>query len=124
MLAVSHMRVASFGIEIIRMIKVTCNKYIGIILIKFTFSGECCNISNVTIKFSWPVHISGSNFLLMVSLCRQKRSSHIEVFYVRRTYHQTSNISHTLEGNSDVDHKDVFGASPVGAAPTTSSFST
>ena len=35
-----------------------------------------------------------------------------------------SNISHTLVGNKIVDHSDVVGASPVGAAPTTSSFST
>ena len=38
--------------------------------------------------------------------------------------HQTSNISHTLVGNELVDHSDVVGASPVGAAPTTSSFLT
>ena len=40
------------------------------------------------------------------------------------TYHQVSNISCTLEGIDIVDHSDVVGASPVGAAPTTSSFST
>ena len=34
-----------------------------------------------------------------------------------------SNIRHTL-GNEIVDHSDVVGASPVGAGPTTSSFST
>ena len=39
-------------------------------------------------------------------------------------YHKTSNIRHTLVGNKIVDHLDVVGASPVGAAPTTSSFST
>ena len=39
-------------------------------------------------------------------------------------YHQTSNISRTLVGNEIIDHSDVVGASPVGAAPTTSSFST
>ena len=39
-------------------------------------------------------------------------------------YRQTSNISCTLVGNTIVDHSDVVGASPVGAAPTTSSFST
>ena len=33
-------------------------------------------------------------------------------------------ISRTLLGNIIVDHSDVLGASPVGAAPTTSSFST
>ena len=39
-------------------------------------------------------------------------------------YHKVSNISRTLIGNGIVDHSDVVGASPVGAAPTTSSFST
>ena len=39
-------------------------------------------------------------------------------------YRQTSNIRHTWEGNKIVDHSDAVGASPVGAAPTTSSFST
>ena len=38
------------------------------------------------------------------------------------TYHQTSNISHTLVGNKTVDHSDVVRASAFGAAPTTSSF--
>ena len=41
---------------------------------------------------------------------------------VNTNYCKTSNISHTLEGNKIVDHSDVVGASPVGAAPTTSSF--
>ena len=40
------------------------------------------------------------------------------------TYRKTSNISRTLVGNKIVDNSDVVGASPVGAAPTTSSFST
>ena len=39
-------------------------------------------------------------------------------------YHQVSNIRRTLIGNKIVDHSDVVGASPVGAAPTTSLFST
>ena len=39
-------------------------------------------------------------------------------------YCQTSNIRHTFVGNTIVDHSDVVGASPVGAASTTSSFST
>ena len=37
---------------------------------------------------------------------------------------KSSSISRTLVGNEIVDNSDVFGASPVGAAPTTSSFST
>ena len=39
-------------------------------------------------------------------------------------YLKVSNISGTLAGNEIVDHSDAVGASPVGAAPTTSSFST
>ena len=39
-------------------------------------------------------------------------------------YRKTSNISRTLVGNKIVDNSDVVGASPVGTAPTTSSFST
>ena len=47
------------------------------------------------------------------------KSDHIMI-----DYHKTSNISHTLVGNKIADNSDVVGASPVGAAPTTSSFST
>ena len=39
-------------------------------------------------------------------------------------YRQVSNIRRTLVSNKIVDHSDVVGASPVGAAPTTSSFAT
>ena len=39
-------------------------------------------------------------------------------------YRKVSNIRRTLVGNKIVDHSDVVGASPVGAAPNTSSFST
>ena len=39
------------------------------------------------------------------------------------SYCQVSNIRRTLAGYKIVDHSEV-GASPVGAAPTTSSFST
>ena len=39
-------------------------------------------------------------------------------------YCQTTNIRCTLTCNNIVDHSDVVGAPPVGAAPTTSSFST
>ena len=54
-------------------------------------------------------------------------SDFAEVFLALRQhmlYCETSNISHTLVGNGIVDHSDVVEASPVGAAPTTSSFST
>ena len=48
----------------------------------------------------------------------------ISRIYDLENYCKTSNISHTLVGNKIVDNSDVVGASPVGAAPTTSSFST
>ena len=40
------------------------------------------------------------------------------------TYRKTSNISRTSVGDEIVDNSDVVEASPVGTAPTTSSFST
>ena len=40
-----------------------------------------------------------------------------------KSYRQTSNISRTSVGNKIIDHPDVVGASTVGVAPTTSSFS-
>ena len=43
---------------------------------------------------------------------------------VDKAYRKTSNIRRTLVGNKIVDHSDEVGASPLGAAPTTSSFST
>ena len=52
------------------------------------------------------------------------RISHINVPETRMSvYRQVSNISHTLVGNKIVDYSDVVGAAPVGATPTTSSFS-
>ena len=42
----------------------------------------------------------------------------------QNTYRQASIIRHTFVVNKIVDHSDVVGASPVGAAPTKSSFST
>ena len=40
------------------------------------------------------------------------------------SYRKTSDISRTLVGDIIVDNSDAVGASPVGAVPTTSSFST
>ena len=41
-----------------------------------------------------------------------------------QNYRKTSNISRIFVGNKIVDNSDVVGASPVGAAPITSSFAT
>ena len=46
------------------------------------------------------------------------------IWFCRRYYRKTSNIRRNLVGNTIVDHSDVVGASPVSAAPTTSSFLT
>ena len=46
------------------------------------------------------------------------------ILWVKYKYRKVYNIRRTLVGNEIVDHSDVVGASPVGAAPTTSSFST
>ena len=48
----------------------------------------------------------------------------LSMLWENLNYHQVSNISRTLVVNKIVDRSDVVGASPVGAAPTTSSFST
>ena len=45
-------------------------------------------------------------------------------WYVENIYRQTYHIRRKLLGNIIADHADVAGASPVGAAPTMSSFST
>ena len=44
----------------------------------------------------------------------------VPIKYQWKTQRQTSNISCPLVIKSIVDHSDVVGASPVGAAPTTS----
>ena len=52
-------------------------------------------------------------------------SFHWNICYsVSFKYRKTSNKRRTLVGNKIGDHSDVNGASPVGAAPTTSLFST
>ena len=63
-----------------------------------------------------------------VDPCEQTSMKFVLKYYplIRKMadYRQVSNIRRTLVGNKIVDHSDVVGASPVGAAPTTSSFST
>ena len=72
----------------------------------------------------------GSWCLLIAMLCiwkweyKRKTLSGATSPYIYHYYREVSNIRRTLVGNWIVDHSDVVGASPVGAAPTTSSFST
>ena len=51
-------------------------------------------------------------------------SNYMDSFIWNFNYRQVSNIRRTLVRNKLVDHSDVVGASPVGVAPTTSSWST
>ena len=65
--------------------------------------------------------------MLGLKLMHANMRAHItllELNLFEETYRQTSNIRRTLVGYKAVDHSDVVGASPVGAAPTSSSFST
>ena len=52
------------------------------------------------------------------------RGNSLVISVIATSYRKISNTRRTLVGNEIVDHSDVVGASPVGAAPTTSSFST
>ena len=59
--------------------------------------------------------------------CRVQIGGHVIVVMNSSQYPmhcKTSNIRCTIVGNETVDRSDVVGASPVGVAPTTSSFST
>ena len=87
------------------------------------------------IPVTWPKtsHLIGSN---QISNHGHDRMSHHilhkaitstivnNVSHFLECYHKTSNIRCILGGNKNVDHSDVVGVSPVGAAPTTSSLST
>ena len=79
----------------------------------------------------WQPCVLSQNFLpAMPKMRRDNQTSQNVVFClvlywpIVPIYPQTSNISFTLEGNKRVDHSDVVGVSPVGTAPTTSSFLT
>ena len=77
------------------------------------------HFSNVITK----CHLRMSCSLFPLGLCRSQVVTTVIGAYMW-VCHKTSNIRRTLVGNTIVDHSDVLGALPVGAAPTTSSFST
>ena len=74
------------------------------------------NSSAVFLSCTDPPTLQWRQVSVMVSEIPVKMSS--------LEYSQICNIKHNLVGNKIVDHSDVVGALPVGAAPTTSSFST
>ena len=81
--------------------------------IKFTENTHDSNLQDEFEYYNFKIllHLPGVNELITDDIAIAK-------------YRQVSNIRHTLVGNKIVDHSDVVGASPVSAAPTTSSFST
>ena len=69
---------------------------------------------------------TGMYIFILICLVMSRRENLSSPYWSLRyinTYLEVSNIRCTLVGNTIVDHSDVVGASPVGAAPTTSSFS-
>ena len=73
--------------------------------------------------------LPGHDAQFPVGMVRKKPPSHLLLSQQAsgvqaKRYCKTSNINGTLEGHKIVDYSDVVGASPVGTAPTTSSFST
>ena len=73
-----------------------------------------------------PVYYTGTIVWLIIT-CGYKEPGYRQPLCCSSTpviYRQTSDISHIFVGNKTVDHSNVVGASPVGAAPTTFSFST
>ena len=85
-------------------------------------NGECCGCG-CPCTFSVDRRKLGgdTSILAFFGMVRVLSGNGVQVSH---TYRQTSNTNCTLVGNEMFDHSDVVGASPVGAAPTTSSFST
>ena len=98
-----------------------------------TFNYSSGNQSKMGEKILW-------NSDILQSFMRSQRNVTLDIHLVKKwiltgrvynssnnihnIYRQTSNISRTLVGNKIVHHSDAFGTSPVGAAPSASSFST
>ena len=79
------------------------------------------NTERFTFKQKYHVDLT---YILIIMYTTLYPLFHVcSVFYIM-IYRRVSNIRRTLAGNQIVDHSDVVGASPVGAAPITSSFST
>ena len=76
-------------------------------------------------KNQWRKSVNGLDEYTSNWLYNQTKTKHNQTMGISCwIYCQTSNISCTLAVYKLVDHSDVVAASPVGAAPTTSSFST
>ena len=84
----------------------------------FCLNGSSINHSKYFITFWKNIVTVGMSF------CQNWNASSNKNGMLLLSLSRVFNISRTLVGNKIVDYSDVVGASPVGAAPTTSSFST
>ena len=92
-----------------------------ILATKFGFVPDCSTSrarEHFRISYDWKLILTS-----FVWVNPEKTLSSRSLYFIM-SYRKISDISHTLVGNKIIDHSDVVGASPVGAAPTTSSFST
>ena len=84
------------------------------IIIQICFTGTCFHRH---ITFRKLVQTSRKQNISYMALQNSVVMDYISIWMI---CHHTSKISRTLVGNKIVDHSDEDGASPVGAAPTTS----
>ena len=75
-----------------------------------------------TANLFWLTNLNSLNIIMSFLIYISKLLLYLPA--INYDYCKTSNISRTLVSNKIVDNSDVVGASPVGAAQTTSSFST
>ena len=89
---------------------------------------QSCTLNHIYRHVGWSqfaTHVwNGSRAFIYVILSSKHFTAKSCEVTELQDYRQTSNISRTWVGNKIADHSDVVGASPVGAAPTTSSLST
>ena len=81
------------------------------------------NDSHTQMELMWPPFVFEQlNWVTFITLYMHATRKRLSID--KNEYRQTSNISNSLVGNEIVGDSDVVATSPVGAAPTTSPFST
>ena len=85
---------------------------VQLISVVHAFQEVNLTLSELTLNFNLFIHIISKNDMTIPLVDK-----------VESGYRQTFD-GHTIVGNQIVDHSDVVGALPVGAAPTTSPLST
>ena len=84
----------------------------------------CRQATSYYLNQNWPRSPTPRSVTVNEAQCHSNFNHAISYVCLRINYRKVSNIRRTLVWNKIIDHSDVVGASPVGAAPTTSSFST